>query len=403
MKYGLLANVPTKNFGDEIQTYAIKQFLPHVDYIVDRESIDTFRSERGNEPVAVIMAAWWMWRKWNWPPAECIIPYFVSMHLNHYGIEEKGSPICDEWMQGIGQEYFKAYGPVGVRDMTSIEYLERNDIDAYFSGCVTLTLPKQRETADKGSYVVIVDLRPELRKKVEEWLKDSGLEVRVVTHNIKDNKANMALSMEERMKNVEKRLTLYQNARFVITRRLHVTLPCLAMEVPVISIVKTEGYADVSRWTPYYEWTNFVSEQDVLEGKIDYDYDNPPANKSTYKKTREALIDGIQGFIREMESKGDAPLSELKKTTYTQEEARQWQMNLMKDTLWRWRMKTIKLTKKKVKQEEKNAELRAKIRELEKNEKKLKKKIRQLEQREPSFQEMRALFKKKVRRRLKKK
>lgn len=46
MKYGLLANVPTQNFGDEIQTYAIKQFLPHVDYIVDRESIDTFRSER---------------------------------------------------------------------------------------------------------------------------------------------------------------------------------------------------------------------------------------------------------------------------------------------------------------------------------------------------------------------
>ena len=42
-----------------IQTYASMQHLPSVDYIVERENTDSFHSEN-NEPVAVIMSAWWM-------------------------------------------------------------------------------------------------------------------------------------------------------------------------------------------------------------------------------------------------------------------------------------------------------------------------------------------------------
>ena len=76
MKYGLLMHKPTTNWGDDIQSYAIKQFLPHVDYIINREVINTFKPEE-EEPVAVIMAAWWMWYKWNWPPSKYVLPYFT--------------------------------------------------------------------------------------------------------------------------------------------------------------------------------------------------------------------------------------------------------------------------------------------------------------------------------------
>ena len=34
-----------------------------------------------------------MWKKWNWPPADCIIPKLLSMHINNYGVARKSSPI----------------------------------------------------------------------------------------------------------------------------------------------------------------------------------------------------------------------------------------------------------------------------------------------------------------------
>ena len=68
MKYGVIAHTTTTNLGDDVQTYAAMKLLPRVDYFLTRERLDSFRSEN-NEPVAVVMNAWWMWEKWNWPPA----------------------------------------------------------------------------------------------------------------------------------------------------------------------------------------------------------------------------------------------------------------------------------------------------------------------------------------------
>ena len=121
MKFGVVIHKPTMNLGDDIQTYAAAKLLPHVDYQIDREYISDFKSEN-DEPVAVIMNAWWMWKKWNWPPADCIIPKLLSMHINNYGVARKSSPIYAEWAQGCGGEFFKKYGPVGCRDMASLHF-----------------------------------------------------------------------------------------------------------------------------------------------------------------------------------------------------------------------------------------------------------------------------------------
>ena len=64
MKFGVVIHKPTMNLGDDIQTYAAAKLLPHVDYQIDREYISDFKSEN-DEPVAVIMNAWWMWKKWT--------------------------------------------------------------------------------------------------------------------------------------------------------------------------------------------------------------------------------------------------------------------------------------------------------------------------------------------------
>ena len=363
MKYGLLVHEPTTNLGDDIQSYAIKQFLPHVDYYIDRENIDQFKSEN-NEPVAAVMAAWWMWKKFDWPPAECIIPKLVSMHFNNYNEREKASPVKNEWLKGIGGEYFNSYGPVGVRDHTSLEFLKENDINAYFSGCITLTLPKQKETADKGQYVVIADLREDLEEKVREWLKDSNLEIRKVTHRYSYRKNPE--SIESRMQKTEDLLTLYQNAKFVVTRRLHVTLPCLAMEVPVVSIVNLDEKGNSTRWSPYHTWVNYISEKDVLAGNIDFDYNNPPANRKDYLPTREALIENISGFINEMEKLPEnVTLADVKKTRFTDEEARKWQYDLMRETLDKWLYATRDIMKGYTTAKKSNKKLEKQLKEKE--------------------------------------
>lgn len=374
MKYGLLIHEPTTNLGDDIQSYAIKQFLPHVDYYVNREEIDSFKSEN-NEPVATVMAAWWMWKKFDWPPAECIIPKMVSMHINHYGARENASPVSTEWLEGIGKEYFDAYGPVGVRDSVTLDYLKDAGIDAYFSGCITLTLPKQKETADKGTYVVIADLRDDLKAKVKEWLKDSGLEIREVSHRYSYRKNPD--TMDNRFEKIEDLLTLYQNAKFVVTRRLHVTLPCLAMEVPVMSIVDLEQKGNYTRWAPYSDWVNYISEADILAGNINYDYNNPPENKKDYLETRNALTKNIKSFIDEMESYGEnVTLEDVKKTKYTETEARAWQYDLLRDTCDKWLYAGRKLLEDYKKSKKKATELE---KELEKTKKDLEKTKKDLE------------------------
>ncbi len=332
MKYGILMHKTTMNLGDDIQSYASAQFLPQIDYLVERENIDSFQSE-GNEPVGVIMSAWWMWQKWNWPPAACIIPKLISMHVNNYTIYRKASPITTEWLEGVGGDYFRAYGPIGCRDQTTLDFFKEHGLDSYFSGCITLTLPKQKVTPDAGTYVCFVDLKPSLEQAAREWLKDSGLEIRVMTHACDYRKSDATI--EERMAVVEKRLTEYQNAKFVVTRRLHVSLPCLAMETPVLAIVDMKDTGNITRWAPYYDWVHNVSEKDFTSGKVDFDYHNPPENKKDYLATREALTAQIRQFIDETKD-CTLPLEQLKKTPFTEEEAHNWQHALMHWTLDTW-------------------------------------------------------------------
>lgn len=371
MKYGVIAHATTMNFGDDVQTYAAKKQLPKVDYYLTRESLDTFESENG-EAVGVIMNAWWLWRKWHWPPAQSIYPLLISMHINNYNHWRKSSPIETQWLDSIGGDYFRAYGPVGSRDNTTIEFFEKNGIETYFSGCMTLTLPKQKSTPDAGSYVCLVDLKPELEKKARELLKDSGLEIRTFTHHC--DYRNLDISMEERMNKVEEVLAQYQNAKFVITRRLHVALPCLALEAPVLTIVNLDDVGNYTRWAPYSDWVYCTSESDFLSGDFEYDFANPPLNKADYMDTRNALINRVKDFVEEISS-NTLSADKLKKIKYTEDEERAWRYNLMQWTLDTWLHKSRGILDERNMYKKETATLKKKIQTLRNKNETLKKDI----------------------------
>ncbi len=332
MKYGVLYNKYNVNIGDDIQAYATARFLPSVDYFIDREHIDEFKSDNG-EPVAVIMNAWYMWAKWNWPPSKYIVPDMIGFHYaDHQLAKQPGSPIKYEFLEGIGGDWLRAYGPVGCRDMFTKSKLEEIGVDAYFSGCITMTLPKMPERENKGEYICLVDLEKKVEDKLKPMLEEQGIEVKVITQN---RERDGDMSWEDRCAMVEELLTVYQNARCVVTKRLHCSLPCLAMDVPVFLIKEME---DDIRFDPYYDFFYRTTVTKFMNDEYEYDFLNPPKNKGMHIKYRERIIENCENFIRSVENE-TRTTDELRKTTYTDEEVLRWRHDTMKTAMDLWLVK----------------------------------------------------------------
>ena len=349
MKYGLLVNENNRNIGDDIQSYAAANFLPRVDVIVDREKLDMFSYKNKNEPVAIIMAAWFMWRKFNWPPSDQLFPLLIGYHHYERRLDPLANvyaiPVFREHYDGIGGEWLKSYGPVGCRDLFTCEVFSSKKIPNYFSGCITLTLPKQKYTKNRGEYICCVDLNKDVENKIRSFVGNS-CEIINETHSTENIKG---VSWEERALRVEKYLTLYQNAKYVVTRRLHVALPCLAMEVPVMCI-QSKSMNDPNRFEPYKKWLHFCNNNDFLKnGYKNFDFINGTPNKPDYRSTRDSLIKRIKSFIDFCENNKDKDISFFNKKTYDKNEENKWRVQFLRKILNRTHKEAKEMQQKLVK------------------------------------------------------
>lgn len=292
-KFGLVVFKNTDNIGDDVQSYAAKQFLPHIDYIIDREEIDSFVSS-DKETVNCIMNGWWLSNRSCFPPSPYINPLPVSMHLRN---TEFNGPT---YLKGLAMDWLKKHEPIGLRDDLVKKYLDEAGVVNYFSGCMTLTIPKE-ENIKKENYICVVDLD---EKIVDTIKKHTDLKVVEVCHDL-DSKKNSKLSLEEREKNVRKLLRKYQQARCVITSRLHSCLPCLAIEAPVLLIYDDTNQDVVNRMNLYSKMCNSITKRECLEdAKALLEYiDKPLDNPTYYLKYREELIKKCQDFVKNAQSK----------------------------------------------------------------------------------------------------
>ncbi len=363
MNIGLLHNNRTTNLGDDVQTYALENLLPRVDRMVDRENMNTDECF-DHQPTATPMAAWFMGKKWQWPPADCLRPLFISFHYTDFtAYPNKYFRSEYEYISGPGAEYLNAWGPVGCRDLFTMEQLQKRGVEAYFSGCVTLTLPKQPQTRDKGTYVCLVDVPAAVEKKVREIFKDTGKEIRVMTHL---TAVNEKLSRKQRNAAVEQLLTIYQNAHCVITKRLHVSLPCLAMETPVILV---NANMDPTRFRPYTDWINSMSPAEFLERDVADMLLNPEPNKKDYLPYREDLIRKITEFANHALTVDN--IQPRYPLPYTHEQYLQWHNDVMEENLLRWYRQSIKVFKELAEVNAQNKKLSAANKKLTASNKKL--------------------------------
>lgn len=308
MKFGLVVYLKTDNIGDDVQSYATKRFLPTVDYVIDREALDTFDSH--GEVVKAIMNGWYMYSKFNWPPASVIDPLWVAMHISendYFGIGER-------FLEGIGGDYLRHYAPIGARDVSTLEMLERNHIPAYLSGCLTLTIP-QFSNVEKTNEVLLVDLDEKSEAIVRKMYPAENFQS--VTHNVNAEEYS-ALSAEDRLRRVEKLLRRYQGAKCVITSRLHCALPCLALQTPVLLVYKREYAPRIQSFLSLLHYSNIGNLGEKLQ---EFCVENPIENKKDYLSIRDSLTKLCRDFIAD----------ETIKTPYkvSLEELHLWQKGLL--------------------------------------------------------------------------
>ena len=298
--YGLMSYEYTINIGNEIQSIASRRFLPEIDYYIDHEKLNEFNDA---DNVKMIMNGFFLDCLESWPPSENIDPLLISMHFS------PKNKIRKVILSKDSKDYLNEYGPVGCRDIHSAEFLNENGIEAYFSGCLTLTLDsgnKNNFDEEIEDYIVVNTDNPH---KVRSFLKDkTDKKIYLINqdlppsydkaflHQIPKSLYNFTsyYSSAEKFFMAENLLRLYENASCVVTDRLHCALPSLALKTPVIllnSRAKQErfnGLNDLILTMP--DFKEYQSNYSI------FDVNDPPENSDEYLKIRKDLIKRCKKF-----------------------------------------------------------------------------------------------------------
>jgi len=234
--YGLIFS-RSPNIGDDVQTLAARQYLPQVDYLVNRERISIADVPKGTK---VIVNGWYMHQPAYWPPNENLHPLFISFHSKRIQPQNVPEAICDRLLTARPlplvrkelHDYYLRCAPIYCRDEDTRRQFAELDIPAQYSGCLTLTLPRAE---GKRSGIIFTDpfgVMPGTCFRPDHWLAmpKSLRKSSRITH------LTMRQNVGKRLKIAEEILAAYACASLVVTSRLHAALPCIAMGTPVVFI-----------------------------------------------------------------------------------------------------------------------------------------------------------------------
>lgn len=268
-----------KNIGDYIQSIAQEQYIPSEYDYVEREHLDEYVSDY---PTKVIMNGWFMHNPEKFPPSSDIVPLFISFHIV--------PRIANQFFTKECITYLKQYEPIGARDISTRDLLEKNGIRSYLSGCLTLCLGKKykSDVCSQDVYFVdpyydfsmgkslkdkvcnllnIIRFFPKTQKLKSIFVYERGYKLphnsiiagikklvwrtnfyrtyktafsdevlfnaKYVSHNVPQCEIP---SNSEKMELARDLIQKYAKARLVVTSRIHCALPCLGVETPVIFV-----------------------------------------------------------------------------------------------------------------------------------------------------------------------
>lgn len=284
MRFGLLSYA-TANLGDDIQSLAAERFLPKVDLLINRETLD--RDQGGADEIAIILSGWYMANPWRWPPHPLIRPLLVSMHISAVRRSRKRFWIpSPAWamLRRKGRKWLQTHGPVGARDTATLELLQSHDISAWYSGCLTLTLP--RYEGKRLDRIIACDLPDVIVKALRDRTRTP---IECVSHahtDLQDHAARRAKACHL--------LSLYASAQAVVTSRVHCALPCLALGTPVLFVPLAP---DQARLQPALDLTHTATPASIIAGAAGFDLDDPPPNSNAFLALAEPLAAKCKAYF----------------------------------------------------------------------------------------------------------
>lgn len=281
-RFGLLRYRNTGNLGDEIQSLAARRFLPNVDRLLDRDRLHAPGILCPS--LRMILNGWFLRAPENWPPHSNIHPLLISFHLSDQ-MTCFGFSAAEALVVGPNAAWLRRHGPVGARDLWTLDLLRRNGIDAWFSGCLTLTLDAPK-TDGRRDYIVMNDVPEEILSSARESTRG---EIVTTTHVETSTR-----SSHLRFAQAESLLLLYAQARSVVTTRLHCALPCLAMGTPVLLLLSDHPS---KRFSGLASLVNTRTLSEFLDGQGRAYLNAPWENPQTYAPLRRALVQKCRAFV----------------------------------------------------------------------------------------------------------
>lgn len=175
-----------------------------------------------------------------------ISPYIIPVFL---AVTIESAAHQDRYFNEYNIKYLKQYEPIGCRDEYTMQMLRDNGISAYLNGCMTLTFDK-RDTEKLRKKIFAVDAPKELEWYMPEELKKH---CEVLTQQYYYNEE---VKEEAIIKNIKAQYSRYaEEAALIITSRLHVAAPAVALGIPVIFAREKIDYrfSWIDKLLPLYE------------------------------------------------------------------------------------------------------------------------------------------------------
>jgi hypothetical protein len=285
MPFAALTHVGTDNLGDEIQSLATLARIPAPSYFLNRDRLAQ-ESEAVEGHASLVLNGWFGQWPENWPPSDKIRPLLISMHISREKVQSLYDVRTDEFFLSVPMvKYFRSHGPVGARDLATLALLRGAGVDAYFSGCLSLTLDRPAITRNPD-LIVFNDLPDSFLPHVR------GRSFKHVFQT--SHLGYLPQDPQERLHRANELLALYASASCVVTTRLHCALPCLAMGTPVLLI---EASGDPYRFAGLKELLHHCDTESFITSAYAYDINNPPANPQRHLPLREGLLRRVEQFV----------------------------------------------------------------------------------------------------------
>lgn len=247
----------TDNIGDDMQALSMLLHLKRLSGFLNRDKLPAYSGKHLNFVTTAAFST-----EATPPSDEALSAFLWGMCVGTQGFFKDA-----DWMA-----YFRERQPFGARDQASTDLLNAYGIDAYWSGCITLhlgsRLPPVPMEQRKGIYFFDVK-RPEMEKYVPRHIARQAIHMSTfVPPSIRQDQL-------ARLAYLTRLVDVMRHARMIVTRRLHVALPCVGMGTPVIALPVMR----ISK--PRYRFSGFdtflpVRYNDELGGDdVPFDWDNP--------------------------------------------------------------------------------------------------------------------------------